>query len=77
VARQENDDLWDAYVTIIESTNSGRGNAWNPKPGSKEHKLAEKMVEKGWLFRQPFGYMLRSSVNAGGAGGLSPGSGLP
>ena len=76
-ARQEYDDMWNAYVAIIEITNSGRGNAWKPLPGSKEHKLAEKMVEKGWLSRQPFGaYMLRSSVNPGGAGDLSSGSGL-
>ena len=76
-ARQEYDDMWNTYVAIIQITNSGGGNAWKPQPGSKEHKLAENMVEKGWLSREPFGaYMLRSSVNPGGAGDLSSGSGL-
>src|ERR1039458_4273948 len=75
-ARQGDDGILDNDVGIIEITNSGRGNAWKPLPGSKEHKLAEKMVEKGWLSRQPFGaYMLRSSVNPGGAGDLRSGSG--
>ena len=76
-ARQEYDGMWNTYVAIIQVTNSGGGNAWKPQPGSKEHKLAEKMVEKGWLSRQPFGaYMLRSSVSPNGAGDLCSGSGL-
>ena len=66
--RQEYDEMWNTFVAITELTNSGRGNAWKPQPGSKEHRMAEKMVEKGWLSRQPFGaYMLRSSVSSGGA----------
>jgi hypothetical protein len=76
-ARQEYDEMWTTFVAITELTNSGRGNAWKPQPGSKEHKLAEKMVEKGWLSRQPFGaYMLRSSVNPGGAGDSYASDGL-
>ena len=70
-ARQEYDDMWNTYVAIIQITNSGGGNTWKPAPGSKEHKLAEKMVEKGWLSREPFGgYMLRSTVNLSGSSGL-------
>src|ERR1019366_8570091 len=76
-ARREGHDMRQTYVAIIQITNSGRGNTWKPQPGSKEHKLAEKMVEKGWLSRQPIGaYMLGSSVNPGGASDLSSGSGL-
>lgn len=68
-ARQEYDELWNAYVTIIEAANAGGGNTWKPQPGSKEHKLAEKMVDKGWLHRAPFGgYMLRSTMNSDGSG---------
>ena len=67
--RQEYDDMWNTYVAIIEITNAGRGNMWKPAPGSKEHKLAEKMVEKGWLHREQFGgYMLRSTTSSGGSG---------
>jgi len=69
--RQEYDDMWNTYVAIIELTNAGRGNMWKPVPGSKEHKLAEKMVDKGWLQREQFGgYMLRSTTTSGGSSGL-------
>ncbi len=68
-ARREYDDMWNTYVTIIQITNAGRGNAWKPQPGSKEHRLAEKMVDKGWLSREPFGaYVLRSTMTSGGSG---------
>jgi hypothetical protein len=63
--------MWNTYVAIIELTNAGRGNMWKPVPGSKEHKLAEKMVDKGWLQREQFGgYMLRSTTTSGGSSGL-------
>jgi hypothetical protein len=68
-ARQEYDEMWNAYVTIIGAINAGGGNTLIPQPGSKEHKLAEKMVDKGWLHRGQFGgYMLRSTMNSGGSG---------
>jgi hypothetical protein len=67
-ARREYDDMWNTYVAIIQITNAGRGNAWKPQPGSREHKLAEKMVDKGWLSREPFGaYVLRSTMASGGS----------
>ncbi|MGD0496995.1 MAG: hypothetical protein ABSC23_01020 [Bryobacteraceae bacterium] len=68
-ARQECDDMWNTYVAIIQITNAGRWNAWKPQPGSKEHKLAEKMVDRGWLSRELFGaYVLRSTMTSGGSG---------
>ena len=68
-ARQEDEDLWNAYLAIIETLKTGGGNLWTPKPGSREHKLAERMVEKGWLHREQFGgYMLRSTMTSGGSG---------
>jgi len=49
--------MWNTYVAIIQITNAGRGNAWKPQPGSREHKLAEKMVDKGWLSREHLAHM--------------------
>jgi hypothetical protein len=51
--RQEEDDMWNLHVVLVDHLKGGSGKVWNPKIGSDEHKLAEKMVEKGLLERAP------------------------
>ena len=60
---QEQDEMWQAYVSVHQAFKEGGGNVWNPEICSDEHKLAEKMRERGWLERGPMGgYCLPGTV---------------
>lgn len=53
--RHEQENMWKLYVSKHNAFKKDSGNVWNPEIGSDDHKIAEKMVEKGWLERSPMG----------------------
>jgi hypothetical protein len=64
--REEQDAMWQMYVDLKESSKTVPGaSLWNFRVGSKEHKLAEMMVEKKLLDRAPRddGYCLREALS--------------
>ena len=44
------DKLWQKYIEIKLILKKTHG-VWSPKIGSDDHKMAEEMVERGWLER--------------------------
>lgn len=53
-AQQTDDEEWQFYTNMVEGSKEGL--VMNPEPGSKEHKLAERLVERGRVERLPGGY---------------------
>lgn len=56
---REQDEIWATYIGLHQAFKKNGGNVWNPDIGSDDHKIAEKMVARGWLERmQGVGYCL-------------------
>lgn len=46
---REQDEMWTTYIGLHHAFEESGKNVWNPDIGSDDHKIAEKMVARGWL----------------------------
>lgn len=47
--QREQDEMWATYIGLHQAFEESGKNVWNPDIGSDDHRMAEKMVARGFL----------------------------